>query len=278
MRQLLWLAGLLLLTLPATAQNARPMVGETSTYVTRQGDDLVSIARAHRLAIEHLAFANGFPDTATEVAPGIELTIPGKRVLPANPPRDGLVLNLPERMLYLFRNGRFDRYFPVSIGEPGRFHTRGGQFHIIEKAVSPTWYPPSWAKEKAPVGPGPNNPLGDRWIGLSSPRVGLHGTNDPLNIGNDVTHGCIRLYPELVRELYEHVWVGMPIRIEYEVAKIGRGDDGKLYIANFPDVYQRAESLKAARNLLRRAGLDHLLEQGNLESKLYIMLGIPLAL
>ena len=170
------------------------------------------------------------------------------------------------------------RYYPVSIGdesaEKGRFQTPTGHFSIIEKIKNPTWYPPAWAKDRTPVGPGPNNPLGERWIGLSLPRTGVHGTNDPLNIGNSVTHGCMRTHPALLRELYDSVQVGYVARIEYETAKVGRGPDGALYIANYPDVYKKSPSVDAARRLLKQLGLKP--ARDNFDELLKLQLGVPL--
>ncbi|MBS2034858.1 L,D-transpeptidase [bacterium] len=269
---------LLLLTGAAWAQDVRPMAGKLVSHRTIRGEDLVKVALQYRLGVDHLAFANGFPITTLEVAEDTPVFIPGWRILPANPPRNGIVINLAERLLYLYQNGRFVRYYPISIGdesaENGRFQTPTGSYSIIEKIKNPTWYPPSWAKDRTPVGPGPNNPLGERWIGLSLPRTGVHGTNDPLNIGNSVTHGCMRTHPALLRELYDSVQVGYVARIEYETAKVGRGPDGALYIANYPDVYKKSPSVEAARRLLKRLNLKP--ARDNFDELLKLQLGVPL--
>ena len=70
------------------------------------------------------------------------------------------------------------------------------QFSIVVKWVNPWWYPPNspWAKGEKPVPPGPGNPLGTRWMGLSAPGVGIHGTPDDGSIGYSVSHGCIRMH------------------------------------------------------------------------------------
>lgn len=260
------------------AQDVRPMVGRLVSHRTTAGEDLVQVALKYRLGVDHLAFANGFPITTLEVEQDTPVIVPAWRILPANPPKNGMVINLAERILYLFKNGRFVRYYPISIGdesaENGRFQTPTGNYRIIEKIKNPTWYPPSWAKDRRPVGPGPNNPLGERWIGLSLPRTGVHGTNDPLNIGNSVTHGCMRTHPALLRELFDSVGVGYVARIEYETAKLGRGPDGAIYIANYPDVYKKSPSLAAAQRLLKRAGLKP--ARDNFEELLKLQLGVPI--
>lgn len=232
------------------SNDVRKTVGRNFLHTVQSGESIFSVARKYNLAVDHLAFANGFPPTAVEIDPGATLLIPKQRILPANPPQNGLVLNLPERGLYFFRNGQFDRFIPVSIGDEEGYPTPTGQFHVIERIPNPTWYPPAWAKESKPVPPGPNNPLGNHWIGLSLPRTGIHGTNEPLNVGNSVTHGCIRAYPEAVAKLFGEVKVGWPVRIEYETVKLGRDPEGRLKIVTFPDVYKKQTPLEAVRNRL----------------------------
>ena len=246
-------------------KDVRKTVGRNFLYTVQQGESIFTIAQRFGLAVDHVTLANGFPTTAVEIDPGTVLIIPKQRILPANPPRDGIVLNLPERGLFFFRNGQFDRFVPVSIGDEKGFPTPTGQFHVIERIPNPTWYPPAWAKERGPVGPGPNNPLGAHWIGLSLPRTGIHGTNQPLNVGNSVTHGCIRAYPEAVAQLYSEVKVGWPVRIEYETVKLGRDPEGRLKIATFPDVYKKQIPLDAVRNRLGQSVTDQLASLVRLE-------------
>lgn len=254
------------------------MVGAMTTYTAKEGDTLLTIAKAHGLAIEHIAFANGYPLTAVQIVPGTEVVIPKQRVLPANPPKDGLVLNVPERGIYRFKGGKFAEFIPVGVGKPPTAKTPLGQWRIIEKIVNPTWYPPKWAGDTTPVGPGPNNPLGDRWIGLSAPLVGIHGTNDPLNVGGPVTHGCVRCYPEDIKRLFGVVSVGMPVRVEYETAKIGKDGQGRLYIVTFPDIYQKEAPAAKAAILLKKVGRNGLLENRNFSGKMSLTLGLPIEL
>ena len=269
---------LVVLTLPASAQLAQPMVGAPIDYVVPRDEDLLDIAKRHNLAVEHLAFANGYPISAVQVLVGTKLLIPKQRILPANPPRTGLVLNIPERGIYRFKDGKYVEFIPVGVGKPPTAETPIGNFHIIEKIVNPTWYPPAWNGDTTPVGPGPQNPLGERWIGLSAPRVGIHGTNDPLNVGGPVTHGCIRCYPDQVKELFTHVSVGMPVRIEYQTVKLGKDAVGRLYLATFPDLYKKMDPLKQTEVVLTKIGRQSLLSNRNFRGRLALTLGIPLDL
>jgi lipoprotein-anchoring transpeptidase ErfK/SrfK len=267
---------------PAHAQGPTPMVGSLTPYETRPGENLFQIAYDHRLSVDLLAFANGFPVTTTRVAPGTRLILPTWRILPVDPPANGIVVNLPERGLYLFRGGKYSGFYPISIGDEvkdkGRFSTGGGNYTIIEKVKNPVWTPPDWAKDRRPVGAGPKNPLGDRWIGLSMPRTGIHGTNEPLNIGNSVTHGCMRTYPKLIKELFDLVEVGWPVRIEYETAKVGRDANGNVYVASFPDVYGRKNPVKRMHQLLAEDHLEGQIGRSNFDSVIDIHLGFPVAL
>jgi L,D-transpeptidase ErfK/SrfK len=84
------------------------------------------------------------------------------------------------------------------------------------KWVNPTWYPPTqdaWARGLKPVPPGPNNPLGTRWMGLSAPGVGIHGTDEPASIGYSASHGCIRMQVPDAEWLFAHVEIGTTVFI-----------------------------------------------------------------
>ena len=64
-----------------------------------------------------------------------------------------------------------------------------------------------------PIPPGPGNPLGTRWMGLSAPYVGIHGTPDAASIGYSASHGCIRMLIPQVEWLFTQVDVGTPVFI-----------------------------------------------------------------
>lgn len=241
---------------PATSKTPglTPVVGRNIKYVVKPGEDLYTIGLRHHLAIEHLMWANGL--SSEQVAPGTKIIIPLQHVLPATL-NEGLVINLPERGVYLFKGGECIAFYPCAIGMGGRFATPIGDTRIVNKQVDPTWDPPEWANLKEPIGPGPNNPLGDRWIGLGLPGVGLHGTTQPMSIGQNASHGCMRMYPSVIRILFDQVKVGMPVRVVYETVKIGISpDDNKIYVQTYADVYGRnPEKTELLREKLERAGL-----------------------
>lgn len=239
---------------PLRAQTLPFLAGDDRQHRVARGETLYTIGLHYDLAIEHLAWANRLP-VALAVNSGKTLLIPGRRILPANPPSDGLVLNLAERGLYLFRHGKFVHFYPVAIGRVG-WYTPQGHFKLISRVKNPTWLPPAWAgMGEVAVAPGPSNPLGDRWMGLSRRGVGIHATTSPLSIGQAASHGCIRMYPKSAHALFDDVTVGMPVRIEYETASLGRDEKGHLYLSAVPDVYGFESPLHAARRLLKAAGL-----------------------
>lgn len=263
------LSSLLTLALASTglASPLPTVVGKDEKLQVAAGESLYELGLRYGLAIEHFAFANRLP-VQLAVPSARELTIPSRRILPRNAPPDGLVVNLPERGVFLFREGKFERFYPVAIGQPGRFATPTGQFKLISLVKNPTWMPPEWAGmgPDAVVPAGPDNPLGDRWMGLSLPGVGLHSTTQPASIGAAESHGCMRMYPQMARELFDRLEIGFPVRIEYETVKLGRDPEtGSLCISFFPDVYGVQPLLPRAQDLLEQASMASWVESRQLE-------------
>jgi lipoprotein-anchoring transpeptidase ErfK/SrfK len=126
-----------------------------------------------------------------------------------------IVIHRGINRLYLYNGTHLVRVFPVATGQPA-WPTPLGHFEIVVKQKNPWWYPPtqdSWAAGAKPVPPGPGNPLGTRWMGLSAPGVGIHGTSEPWSIGHSESHGCIRMQIPAAEWLYNRVRVGTPVFI-----------------------------------------------------------------
>ena len=149
---------------------------------------------------------------------------------PENPRAHGreLVLDRRRRLLLVIENGQELRRFPVAVGRPG-WETPVGQFEVIERVVNPVWKHPATGQL---VPAGPQNPLGSRWIGFyrdcrghrgfngragltvqGCASTGFHGTPNRRSIGQAASHGCVRLYDEQVRQLFELVSMGMPVTV-----------------------------------------------------------------
>ncbi len=124
-----------------------------------------------------------------------------------------VVLRGKNRLLF-FDDAKLVRWFGVATGQRS-FPTPLGTYEIVTMQRNPWWYPPpsDWAKDSKPVPPGPGNPLGTRWMGISSPYVGIHGTPDAASIGYSASHGCIRMRISDAEWLFSHVEIGTPVFI-----------------------------------------------------------------
>ncbi len=148
-------------------------------------------------------------------------------VEPAAPPLQ-LVLDRRRRLLKVMEGDRERRRFKVGVGMPG-WETPVGSFRVIEKTAYPIWEHPA---KGVRIPPGPTNPLGSRWIGFHRDckgrrgfngqehlevkgcvTSGFHGTPNRNSVGGAVSHGCVRLFDEDVRELFEMVQVGTPVTV-----------------------------------------------------------------
>jgi hypothetical protein len=125
-----------------------------------------------------------------------------------------VVINRGANSLQLFSGEQLVRSFHVATGR-AQYPTPTGTFRIVDMQTNPWWRPPDsdWAKGLKPIPPGPGNPLGTRWMGLSAPGVGIHGTPDAASIGYSASHGCIRMYIPDATWLFDHVQLGTPVLI-----------------------------------------------------------------
>ena len=125
-----------------------------------------------------------------------------------------IVINRSANSLQLFNGESLVRSFHVATGR-SQYPTPSGTFRIVDMQTNPWWRPPdsAWAKGLKPIPPGPGNPLGTRWMGLSAPGVGIHGTPDSASIGYSASHGCIRMLIPEATWLFDHVQLGTPVLI-----------------------------------------------------------------
>ena len=126
-----------------------------------------------------------------------------------------IVIKRGTHLLTVYKGDRYQRQFGVATGQ-SIYPTPLGRFEIIVKLRDPWWYPPqgsAWAKGEKPVPPGAGNPLGTRWMGISSPNVGIHGTPNAASIGYSASHGCIRMRISDAEWLFDHVTVGTTVFI-----------------------------------------------------------------
>ncbi|MEM9946643.1 MAG: L,D-transpeptidase [Cyanobacteria bacterium P01_D01_bin.36] len=123
-----------------------------------------------------------------------------------------LVLSLEERHLDVVRPGKPTLRYDVAVGQED-WQTPTGSFTVMSKIETPAWQHPI-TKEEIP--PGPDNPLGERWIGFWSngeAQIGFHGTNQEDLIGEAVSHGCIRMRNKDIKKLYDLVQIGTSVEV-----------------------------------------------------------------
>ena len=212
------------------------VIGSVSTVIATFDDTLVDLARRHGVGYEDIVRAN--PDVNVWVpGDGTEIVIPTRYVLPAGP-RRGIVLNLAEYRLYYYPEAADGETpvvmtFPISIGRMD-WETPLGNTSVVAKVVNPSWYPPQSIRDEHAadgdplpriVPPGPDNPLGKHAMRLGLPGYLIHGTNRPAGVGMRVTHGCLRMFPENIEELFPLVDVKTPVRIVNEPVKMGWSGD-----------------------------------------------------
>jgi hypothetical protein len=124
-----------------------------------------------------------------------------------SPPTDGVYIDKSEKAIYYFRKGELSRIWPCAIGKE-ETPTPTGRYEVTVALEKPTWY---WRGEAIP--PGPENGLGDWFIGINKRGYGLHGTNEPPSIGTAASHGCVRMYNDDAGELVKMVSPGTPVVI-----------------------------------------------------------------
>jgi L,D-transpeptidase ErfK/SrfK len=254
--------------LDARGKPGDTVIGEPQTYEIRRGDTLLDVARYHDLGYNEIVAANPGVDPWVPV-PGTELALPTAWVLPCCT-YDGIVVNIPEMRLYHYRRspgtpGRITvATYPVGLGRDDR-RTPRGTFRVSAKAVNPTWnIPDSIRREhieergdhrRSIPGGAPDNPLGKHRLSLAGSRYAIHGTNIPWGVGMQVSHGCLRLYPEDIERWFPEVPVGTRVHFVYQPVKAGERD-GEVFVEVHEDIYGYERSLPAtARKALQQRGV-----------------------
>ena len=214
------------------------VIGRLAVVRLEKGDTLPDIARHFGLGVNAISAAN----------PGVDVWVPeaGKRVmLPLSfilpdTPRNGIVVNLATMRLFQFKGDSDSQVvstYPVGVGTSEK-PTPTGLMHVARKAARPTWHVPASIAEAhrkkgdplpATIPPGPENPLGECALYLSKSGYLIHGTNKPASIGLKATNGCLRLYPENIKMLFDATPVNPPVAIVNQPYLLGQSD-GVLYL------------------------------------------------
>lgn len=231
-------------------------------YVVERGDTIALLSSRFGIDRAVLARDNGLAANAGLVA-GQVLALDNRHIVPAV--RDvTIVVNVPQRMLFYLDDETAPHGYPIAVGRRD-WPTPRGPFEVVAREEDPTWDVPRSIQEEmrqsgqqvvTQVPPGPTNPLGRFWFGLSLPGIGIHGTSAPASIYRPVTHGCIRLHPDHAQELFLRLPIGASGRIVYESVLVAIVD-GTVFLEAHPDVYRLSsgERLPAIGRALEGMGL-----------------------
>lgn len=169
-----------------------------------------------------------------------------------------IIVNIPAFSLHLYEDGTLLKTYPIGVGRTVN-PSQLGVTQIINNVHHPTYYPPNWySRGLSPIPPGPENPVGTRWLGLGFPGYGIHGTNEPWTIGTAASSGCIRMFNHDVEELSALVTVGTRVTFVYETLEAWRDPlTHAPQIKVYADIYkQGTNTLSRALAALERLGVD----------------------
>jgi L,D-transpeptidase ErfK/SrfK len=248
---------------------AHRIVGGEIDLIAADGDTFTSIGSRFGESPKVLARENGAQVT-DRLHAGDTVHLDNRHIVPIEG-TDLIEVNLPQRMLFHFEDGDLSGVYPVAIGQPGRqWQTPIGAFKVIQMREDPTWrVPASIQREEEESGkdiideidPGPDNPLGKYWIGLSFPVIGIHGTNHPISVYSYRTHGCVRLRPNDIEALFNDVNLNDRGVIVYYPLMLARLDDGRIFIESERDIYGKGTGgIDAIKALARTEGIDSLID------------------
>lgn len=220
--------------------------GDTASITVDQDQTLLDVARRFNLGQEEIVILNPNLDRWL-IKQGTVVRLPNRRILP-DTPHEGITLNIAEYRMYYYPANQpgIVKSYAHGIGRQD-WKTPLGRTTIIKKVKDPAWYPPESIRREhaanddplpAIVPPGPNNPLGAYALYLNLPGdYRIHGTDVAkiYGIGMQITHGCVRMYPEDIEALYNSVSIGTPVYIVKQPIKVGWLNN-TLYIEAHPDL------------------------------------------
>jgi L,D-transpeptidase ErfK/SrfK len=269
------------------AGGGESVVGGAQVHVAKAGETFLEISRDYDLGYNEIVAANPRTDPWVAKA-GTEILIPSEWILPRGA-REGVVVNIPEMRLYYFlprADGSEAKVltFPVGLGRQD-WQTPEASFKIRGKTRNPTWIIPESIKkeriekqgftEEMIPGGSPDNPLGKFRIELTLPMYGIHGSNKEWGVGMQVSHGCIRMFPEDIETLFGKVRIGEPGHFVYEPIKVGmRG--GRVLVEVHDDIYGVAPwPWMLAQQIVKDMGLERLVDRDRLEAAVEAASGVP---
>ena len=265
------------------------VIGITRSVVANGEETFVDLSREHDLGYNELLAANPTLDPWV-VEKGRGLVLPTEWILPRGP-REGIVVNIPEMRLYYFMPPSLpgERVstvisYPVGLGRE-EWKTPLADFRVRGKTKNPVWILPDSVKaerikekghsEDMIPGGAPDNPLGRHRFELTLGSYAIHGTNKNWGVGMQVSHGCVRMFPEDIAALFPLVPVGTKGRLDYQPVKVGiRG--GRVLVEVHADIYGMTPWLwQLAQDVVREAGLEREVDPAKLEAAVEALSGVP---
>ena len=223
------------------------VVGDKFQYTIQRGDNFIKLGSRFGAGSAVIAAENGL-QLDSRLTAGKFLEIDNRHVVPSGMD-DGIIINLPQRILFYFEDGKLVGAYAAAVGRVApQWRTPVGRFKIVQLRKDPTWHVPASIMREAEIDgkdiedfvpPGPDNPLGGYWIGLNFGSLGIHSTNSPLGIYGFHTHGCIRLGPNNAEVLFESIELGDEGEIIYRPTLMASLPDGRIFLEVNRDAYKR---------------------------------------
>jgi lipoprotein-anchoring transpeptidase ErfK/SrfK len=245
------------------------LVGNTSSYTVKKKDSLRLIAAKLGVSQQHLIQMNHL-EPKPSLKPGQTLKYNNRKIIPRHM-LNGIVINIPDRTLYYFKDGKLASSLPVALGVGKKglkydWTTPTGKFKIVAKQKDPTWHVPQSIQSEmegqgkeviTSLPPGPRNPLGKYAIKTSLPGILIHSTTKPGSIYSFASHGCIRVYPEQMAVLFKEVKVNTPGEIIYLPVKLAVTEEGRVFLEVHRDAYNKNAGLQeVARQLIEKHNIS----------------------
>jgi L,D-transpeptidase ErfK/SrfK len=255
------------------------LVGNTSSYTVKKKDTLRLIAAKLGVSRQHLIQMNNL-EPKPSFKPGQILKYNNRKIIPQHM-RNGIVINIPDRTMYYFKDGKLASSLPVALGVAKKgskydWTTPTGKFKIVAKQKDPTWHVPRSIRSEmegkgkeviTSMPPGPRNPLGKYAIKTSLPGILIHSTTKPGSIYSFASHGCIRVYPEQMAGFFKEVRVNMPGEIIYLPVKLAVTEEGRVFLEVHRDAYNRkAELQEVAKQLIEKHNISNKVDWNKVES------------